>query len=285
VSLASGTMTFTSTGGKTFTVASDGTTPPALSEVKKDDGTSVSISVTLNASGGGDTAPVLVENVQVYNPDGSEYTGSDVMIKGWMYPDGDNPTKITIGRIRGEKLTLIFPDAKNIVLYSDLEFFSAADKLIGLSLLRTDKIEGFDMCYFRESYKDNESYDKGWNFLVFQLIDKENGNLADNPREVRPLRWFYDNGFKWVYNQKPLWGTWERPASQLIFSGNDYTYTTSSGQNYTYDGTSNTGTFTESGGQITFTWGVTGTYSFSIAGNCLDGGDTGSFWGRWKRAP
>jgi hypothetical protein len=274
VSTSGGVMSFTSAGGKTFTAASDGAAPPVLpASIPKDDGTTATVNVTLSVSGGeSDNPAVLVDNVQVYNPDGSLFTGNVNQISAKIY-DGDGKVDYNIpiamaGKIESGKLFLCLSPLSDADKPSSGDsigtpkFFNGAD-YIDLSLLRTDiKTEGFDWYYLWESESDEDGrlYERGWmvSRTTYPMRDDDtHGNLLD----VHPLQWFYNNGYKWIYNPDPLQGTWKHPASDgrtHVFSGN--TYTTSKNEN------TQTDTFTLSGDVVTT---LGGSFRYITRGNLL----------------
>jgi hypothetical protein len=86
VNLAGGVMTFTSTGGKTFTAASNGSTPPALpASIPNDNGADVSLgTITLSGADGSSLPDAEIASlgnieiepatgVRVYNENGGAY--------------------------------------------------------------------------------------------------------------------------------------------------------------------------------------------------------------------
>jgi hypothetical protein len=266
VSTSGGEMIFTSTGGKIFTAASDGSTPPILpTSIPKDDGTIITVNVTLSVSdsesesggendgegdsetdeendGESDNPAILVEGVQVYNPDGTEFTGDVNEISHIMYLENGYEKlsdESPAGKIKNGKLLLNPvppPDADNPSPFGadpvgNPKFFNGAD-YIDLSLLKPGiKTESFFVAYFWQDASINEKgegplYEKGWHFFVetHYLRDDGSGN-TEAALEEHPLEWFYDNGYKWIYNPNPLEGTWKNSSGseEYVFSGNRYT--------------------------------------------------------------
>ncbi|MDR1317537.1 MAG: hypothetical protein LBK13_11765 [Spirochaetales bacterium] len=183
--------------------------------------------------------PSIISDVQVYNPEGTPFTGNIGPIYSTIYNYNhaeynevvleDASSLGVVGNISAGKLTLNLPAIADSKLFSWENGVKGADSrfsldsgtepiLSDLSLQKAGLREIFAIWYCSDTYP-SKGVVKGWNFVVGQFI-AESGPLFHFKRTAPPSQWFSDQGYRWVYNPNPLAGTWERTYSE----GSTYHY-------------------------------------------------------------
>ncbi|MDR1931686.1 MAG: hypothetical protein LBQ57_02575 [Spirochaetales bacterium] len=279
VSTADGTITFTSDAGKTFAASATGGAPPVFSDpIPLDDNTTIAAPVFSGSDS--DTAAILIVGVQVYNPDFSEFTGN-ADIYGWIIDDSEDGTGGAntlgkIGSIKAGKFNLNLQAVTDDKLFSDshtggksgtLSFTDNTSTLrIDISLLKEDDANGFAINYFSDNYNnDGLVLNKGWN---------ANLNTQKGIQSSRPVEWYYNNGYKWVYNPAPFIGTWKRESPD----DRELTFTLPNSYEYKESGNTSSGTFSPTNGKESYSMDFTQdtptadswTQRYALRGNIIE---------------